>query len=89
MGVDPKHKIAKACDPVSGTIQSKIDKKCVGKGVDLSDAFASCGTDDPGELAICLDRIVECQVCLALNEADALDRDCDDFDDEVINESCP
>jgi cysteine-rich repeat protein len=89
MGVDPKGNIAKACDPVSGTIPSKIDKKCVGKGVDLLGAFASCDTDDPGELATCLDQIVECQVCLALNEADALDRDCDDFDDEVANESCP
>lgn len=89
MGRDPKGKIAKACEPVSGTIRSKIDKKCVGKGVDLLDAFASCDTDDPGELAICLDQIVECQVCLALNEADALDRDCDDFDDGVVNESCP
>jgi cysteine-rich repeat protein len=89
MGTDLKGKIAKACDPVSGTIRSKIDKKCVGKAVDLSDAFASCDTDDPGPLATCLDQIVECQVCLALNEADALDQDCDDFDDKVVNESCP
>jgi cysteine-rich repeat protein len=89
MGTDLKEKIAKACDPVSGTIRSKIDKKCVGKDVDLSDAFASCGTDDPEELATCLDEIVECRVCLALNEADALNRDCDDFDDGVLNESCP
>jgi cysteine-rich repeat protein len=89
MGRDSNGKIAKACAPASGTIRKKIDKKCAGKGVDLSDAFAGCDTDDPGDLATCLDEIVECQVCLALNEADALDRDCDDFDDDVINESCP
>ena len=89
MGTDLKEQIAKACDPVSGTIRKKIDKKCAGKGVDLSDAFAGCDTDDPGELAICLDQIVKCRVCLALNEADALGRDCDDFDDEVVEQELP
>ncbi len=39
-------------------------------------------------LATCLDRIVECQACLALNQAEALDRDCDWFDDGIANASC-
>ena len=82
LGHDPKGKIEKFCDPAAGKIADPaIAKKCVGKGVDLSDAFPACGTDDPAALAVCLDRAVECNVCLALNIADDLDRDCDDFDD--------
>ena len=93
MGTDPKGKIAKACDPVTGKIRSAIDKKC--EGADFPGlfpqlvAFPGCGTDDHATLATCLDRIVECRVCLALNQADALARDCDDFDDGMLNGSCP
>ena len=84
MGFDPRGKIAKACVAKlgNGTNNSKCQQ------VALSLAFPGCGTDDPGALAICLDRIVECQVCLALNEADTLARDCDDFDDGMANGSC-
>ena len=34
------------------------------------------------------DRIVECQVCVMLNQIDLLERDCDDFDDGAPNGSC-
>ncbi len=84
----PEGKVAKACDPVSGKIRSSIDKKC-GPPVDISTAFPGCGTGDAATLAGCLDQIVECHVCLALNQADNLARDCDDFDDGVVNGSCP
>ncbi len=93
MGQDPKGKIAKACDPTTGKIKRSIDKKC--GSVDFPGAFPQviaipgCGTDDPALLATCLDQIVECHVCLALNTADALARDCDEFDDGVVNGSCP
>ena len=93
MGQDPKGKIAKACDPTTGKIRSTIDKKC--GSVDFPGAFPQvvaipgCGTDDPATLATCLDQIVEWHVCLALNTADNLARDCDDFDDGMVNGSCP
>ncbi|TDJ03375.1 MAG: hypothetical protein E2O73_00190, partial [Deltaproteobacteria bacterium] len=83
MGQDPKGKIAKACvEKLSGRI-AKCDSS-----VDLSDAFPGCGTDDPGELGSCLDALVECAVCRALNQVDNLARDCDSFDDGVVNGSC-
>ena len=52
-------------------------------------ARSSCDTNDAAQLAACLDALVKCQVCLALNQANALNRDCDDFDDGVVNGSCP
>jgi len=61
---------------------------CVDLGVDLSEAFPACGTDDPGELAACLDQNVSCHVRTALNQGDALTVDCDLFDDDELNASC-
>jgi glycerophosphoryl diester phosphodiesterase len=92
IAADVKGKVAKACDPGTGKIKTTIDKKCV---ADLG-AFAGC--NDPngplpsaGELATCIDRLVECEVCLALNAADDLYHyhDCDLFDDGEANGSCP
>ncbi len=37
---------------------------------------------------IAKDRLVECEVCQALNQADGLNRDCDLFDDGLSNSSC-
>jgi hypothetical protein len=65
----PKNKITKACvDKISGD----ISKKCDGKGVDLSDAFPGCNTDDAGELQICLEDIVSSRVCEAIKAMDDL-----------------
>jgi hypothetical protein len=85
MGVDPKGKIAKACDT---KLSATVSKKCPGS-VDLAGAFPGCNTGDPGLLAACVDRIIACRACLALNEADVLNRDCDLFDDTLDNDSCP
>jgi hypothetical protein len=85
MGLDPKQKIKKACETKLG---GAVSKKCPGS-VDLAAAVPGCNTGDPGQLAACVDRLVECQVCLALNEADRLARDCDLFDDTLDNDSCP
>jgi len=83
MGLDPKSKIAKACvEKLAGKV-AKCDPS-----VDLSDAFPGCGTDDPGDLGDCLDVLVECAVCQALNQVDNLARDCDTVDDGVVNGSC-
>ena len=90
IGEDPRGRIARACDPVDGKVKTTIQQKCVLLGVsDLSAAFAGCDTDDAAQLAACLDALVKCRVCLALNQANALDRDCDEFDDGVVNGSCP
>ena len=90
IAADVKGKVEKACDPATGKIKKAIDKKCV----DDLGAFAGC--NDPNaplptaeELATCIDRLVECEVCLALNAADDLTHDCDLFDDGQTNESCP
>ena len=85
MGFDPKGKIDKAC----GTqLDDKIDKSCA--GLDYATLFPG---DCSGEATLsdferCVDSLVECQVCLALNEADGLNRDCDLFDDGLANGSC-
>jgi hypothetical protein len=81
MGDDPKGKIAKACVT---KLDASIDKKC--DGVDTDAAFPGCSGEDLGD---CLDRLVECRVCEALNAVDDLNRDCDDFDDGMANGSCP
>ena len=47
------------------------------------------GSANLADLGDCLDRLVECRVCLGLNAADALSRYCDNFDDGVVNGSCP
>jgi hypothetical protein len=84
MGLDTNGKIAKACDT---KLAQKISGRCT--GVDTVAAFPGCKTGDPGELGSCVDRLVECQVCLALNQADGLGKDCDLFDDTLDNDSCP
>jgi cysteine-rich repeat protein len=77
----------------TGRIRSTIEEKC--DGVDFASAFpglvlrSGCSTSLAGGVAWCLDDIVNCRFCKALNEADALARDCDEFDDGAVNGSCP
>ncbi|TDJ06884.1 MAG: hypothetical protein E2O71_08110 [Deltaproteobacteria bacterium] len=86
MGLDPKGKIAKDCVT---KIDDKLSKKC-GSAVIVTVFPGECsGSANLGELGNCLDRLVECRVCLGLNAADALSRDCDAFDDGLTNGSCP
>jgi hypothetical protein len=89
-GDDPRGVVAKACDPVSGKLATRVlPKNCVSRGVDLSSAFPGCDTDDSADLAMCVEEIVNCRVCVALNQADDLSLDCDFLDDGVGNSSCP
>lgn len=82
MGLDPKGKIQSACVAKLG---DKITKKC--SGVDQATAFpGECF--DAVDLQACLDQLVECGVCLALNVADGLSRNCDELDDGMLNLSC-
>jgi len=79
---DPKGKIQSTC----GTkLDARISKSC--SGVDQATAFAGACFNAP-DLGVCLDRLVECQVCLGLNIADGLVRNCDLFDDGSVNQSC-
>jgi hypothetical protein len=76
---DPKGKITKKC---GGDFD--IAKKCSGQ--DLDAMIPGCaGAPDH---AACIDQKIECEVCLALNTLDGLDRSCDEFDDGVIDGSC-
>jgi hypothetical protein len=77
--------------------------KIAGKAAKLTnDVSANCGTVSiatrfPGDcsgsgsaaaLGTCIERLVECDVCEAINDADGTNRDCDLFDDGVANGSC-
>ncbi len=80
--------MAKACDE---KLSSKIQKKCVDAGVSLNAAFPGSdpnGTNDPAALLAWIEEMVECEVCLLVNAVDGLARDCDLFDDGLLNGSC-
>ncbi len=80
---------AKACDT---KLSDTTGKKCP-SGVRTSafglGACASEAVTGTAKLQTCLDRLVECEVCFALNQTHGLNRDSDDFDDGVVNGSCP
>ncbi len=77
---DPKGKIQKKC---GGDFD--LAKKCTGTTTPLDALIPGCA---PGVTGACIDQKIECRVCLALNALDGLDRDCDEFDDGVVNGSC-
>jgi hypothetical protein len=84
---DPRGKIARRCDPESGGIRRTLLQRC--GEADLSALFPGCGTDDAGELAACLERMVECRVCLSLAEADNFSPAvCDLLDNRAQDGSC-
>ena len=93
LGEDPWGQARAACDPPPERVRAALEKRC--QGVDLPAAFPGiaatpgCGTNDRGAMAACLDRTLECQICLVMNGAGALERDCDELDDGALNESCP
>ena len=87
IGEDPKNKIRKACDAGRGKVRDRIKKKC--SGVDLDSAFPGCSATDNADLALCIEERASCRACLALNEANETDRDCDELDDGELNASCP
>jgi len=87
LGYDPKQRIAKKCDPVTGQLAAKVlPRSC--EGVDLSGVAPGCDTASAAELAECVDATIACNVCRGVNAGDALDEDCDLFDDGVDNASC-
>jgi hypothetical protein len=89
VGDDPRGAIARVCDPVIGKLVMRVlPRKCAANGVDLLSSFPGCAANDAEVLAACVDEIVECRVCRALNQADDLTVDCDLFDDGEANTSC-
>ena len=77
---DPKDKLAKCNQKMLDT----INKKCPNLNV-----FPGCPDPaDAAALKLCIDYMIECEVCRYLNAVDGLNRDCDLFDDGVANGSC-
>jgi hypothetical protein len=90
LDADPQAKVAAACDPALGALATKVlPKSCVAKGVNLATAFPGCAAADAAGLAACADRAGRCAACRALSAADALDADCDLYDDGTADASCP
>lgn len=89
---DPKGKIAKKCDGTAPVdkIRKRLQRTCVGKGVDLGAAFphCGCGASDVECVHACIETQVECATCQAINAADALTADCDLLDNGVADLSC-
>ena len=76
----------------------RIDAQCTGQegilaaacaGQDLTSLLPGCPAGDIEARGACLARLAACRVCLALDAAADLGRDCDQFDDGGINGSCP
>jgi hypothetical protein len=82
---DPKGLIARA----GRTLASETAARCV--GLDLAALFPGTGSasGDASALAGRVEALVECRACRALNRAHGLARDCDQFDDDAVNGSCP
>ncbi len=79
--LDVKGRIDKAC---TKGLAKTLQKKCSPPNVDA--LIPGCA---PDVTAACIDQKIECVVCLALNALDGLARDCDEFDEGVVNGSCP
>lgn len=80
---DPTGKLSEHC---GGRIFDTVAIQCY--GIDLTQAFSSCGASSVPGVANCLNRGTACQLCRMLNETAGFDRDCDQFDDGVDNGSC-
>jgi hypothetical protein len=81
---DPSLKIA-------GKRQKLIDDVNDNCGmISIPTRFSGVCADSVGAagLGACISRQTNCRVCLALNEADGTDADCDIFDDGISNGSC-
>jgi hypothetical protein len=75
---DGKGKIAKKC---GGDFD--LAKKC--SGLDTDALFPGC----EGEVhADCIRDKIECEVCKSLNALDGLERNCDQFDNGIIDGTC-
>ena len=86
MGFDPRGRLDKLCNL---KLVERFNQRCASLNLGALFAGDCVGTPTLPTLATCLEALVECRACTALNEADALARDCDLFDDGLANASCP
>ncbi|NQY91631.1 MAG: hypothetical protein HRT46_08225 [Deltaproteobacteria bacterium] len=86
---DQRGKIARA----EQKLASLLEKKCVARGVDLAAVLAGqcAGEASSGSSAAadCVETRVRCRACRLFNDADALEQDCDLFDNGSADNSCP
>jgi len=82
IGWDQKAKFDKC--RVKAAKKFKFNCSCVPLGTAFSGACF-----DALDLTACLDRLIACRSCLAINAAAGLSQDCDILDDTLINGSCP
>ncbi len=85
---DAKGKIAKKVTK----LQDDVAKNCGSVAADLGTLFPGlpAGTCQAtvADLASCIGDRVDCRVCQTLNAADGTERDCDEFDNGVLDGSC-
>jgi len=78
---DPKQKVSKTVTRLADTIATACS------GVAAATAFpGACA--GAGDVTSCIDALVECRTCRMLDQMDAVERDCDLFDDGAANASC-
>jgi hypothetical protein len=86
---DPNFKLQKREAKLADTIQ----QKCLGKAVtDLGTVFpGECTASSDATIAACFSERAACRFCRSVNYADAIvpPTDCDLFDDNTANASCP
>jgi cysteine-rich repeat protein len=81
---DSGGRIAQACNVQIG---DSIGQNC--GSTNLAAAFPGCNPADASAATTCMNNQSACQLCLLLNEVDALNRDCDLMDDgNGANGSC-
>ena len=78
--------VAKACEEKLG---GTVSKKCAAMLSDPNSPVFPGDCDGASDLATCLEERVACHACLAINAVDDIWVDCDLFDDEADNDSCP
>lgn len=85
---DPKGRIAKS----SAKLGKILNSRCGGgAGGFLAGAFpgaCAASASVTSSFLPCLESIVRCRACRTVDRADALDLDCDAFDDGVVQGSC-
>jgi cysteine-rich repeat protein len=83
---DPRGKVARSCSHPTRGLKKALDKRCSNQN--LTALFPTCGSATSAGTAACLDRMISCRTCMALNAVNGLDRDCELFDDGLANGSC-